>query len=270
MKFLTITMVAFVMFAACNSHSYAQSSSRSAPRRVAPPATNVTQPRVDRSTTNRPGFALFELFTSEGCSSCPPADANLARLNELARQNERIITLSYHVDYWNRLGWKDPYSNVAFTKRQRKYAEIFESSSVYTPQMVINGAAEFNGSNQKTSDRAAKIALGQEPTAEIQIRSTANRDSVGVTWETRGLRDDDSIQIALVQNNALQNVTRGENANRDLRHVNVVRNLKSAQDRQGKLTLSVPGEFNVGKFHVVAFIQSASGEIRNATRANIR
>jgi hypothetical protein len=94
---------------------------------------------------------IVELFTSQGCSSCPSADKNLAEIVENAERNhEPVYGLSFHVDYWNHLGWKDPYSNRAFTERQRNYAKLMNSESIYTPQIVINGENEFVGSNVKS------------------------------------------------------------------------------------------------------------------------
>jgi len=93
--------------------------------------------------------AVVELFTSEGCSSCPPADRILSRLTaETQRDHRRIYTLSFHVDYWDRLGWRDPYSSSANSDRQRQYAELMKLQSVYTPQMIVNGRIEFVGSDQ--------------------------------------------------------------------------------------------------------------------------
>src|SRR5689334_14081460 len=94
-------------------------------------------------------FALVELFTSEGCSSCPPADRVLARLAAEARASgRRIFPLSFHVDYWNGLGWRDPWSTRTFTERQRNYARAL-GWRTYTPQMVINGAEHFVGSDER-------------------------------------------------------------------------------------------------------------------------
>ena len=96
-----------------------------------------------------PGFAVVELFTSEGCSSCPPADALLAEQVRDAREHGRpVYCLAFQVDYWNRLGWADPYSDAGFSRRQNDYAQAFQSDRVYTPQVVVNGTEEFVGSDR--------------------------------------------------------------------------------------------------------------------------
>src|SRR5262245_18067196 len=93
-------------------------------------------------------FALVELYTSEGCSSCPPADALLSKLVDAARRDgSRVFALAFHVDYWNRLGWRDPFSDPAFSERQSMYAKSFEPR--YTPQMVVNGVQSFVGSDER-------------------------------------------------------------------------------------------------------------------------
>ncbi len=92
------------------------------------------------------GFAVVELFTSEGCSSCPPADEAVA---DIAKQNKsNVFILGYHVDYWNYLGWKDMYSSSAYSNRQKQYASVFQLNSIYTPQIVVNGKTEFVGSDK--------------------------------------------------------------------------------------------------------------------------
>src|SRR5258708_28691391 len=92
---------------------------------------------------------VIELFTSQGCSSCPAADKNLAEIIEKAEVNgQQVIGLSFHVDYWNYIGWKDPYSKAEFTERQRKYSAHMNSESVYTPQMIVNSEKEFIGSDK--------------------------------------------------------------------------------------------------------------------------
>src|SRR5262249_24150999 len=112
---------------------------------------------------------LVELFTSEGCSSCPPADQLLTSLAEKQPvSGAQIVTLSEHVDYWNRLGWTDPYSSAALSKRQNDYAEQFGGDSVYTPEMVVDGASQFVGSDDYAARDAIENAI-KSPKASVQL-----------------------------------------------------------------------------------------------------
>lgn len=121
--------------------------------------------------TLKPGVkhvAVLELFTSQGCSSCPSAD----RLLDMYSNKENVIALSFHVDYWNRLGWKDPYSSSEYTQRQYKYASSL-NSSVYTPQLVINGENEMVGSDAKRIDNTLKKAWSQDTKSDISIENVS-------------------------------------------------------------------------------------------------
>lgn len=217
------------------------------------------------------GFAFLELFTSEGCSSCPSADKNLERIAATAETNsQNVYTLSWHVDYWNRLGWKDPYSSDQFTRRQNEYANQFKSDRVYTPQLVVNGQIEFVGSKQKESDRAVKLALDLKPNAAIQIKASQQGKKVQVDWQAAGLGAGDKVNIALVQNQGTQKVNRGENANRNLTHVNIVRRFKTIKQpsESGTVALEVPAGFDSKKFHIVGFVQSPNS-VRAASKSSI-
>jgi len=169
---------------------------------------------------------LMELFTSEGCSSCPPADALLAKLD--AQQpvaGARVIVLSEHVTYWNSLGWRDPYSLDAMTERQRKYADRFGLGEVYTPQAVVDGAAELVGSDERAMLRAVAKAAGSAKTA-ISIERAAVADGQ-VRFAVRGGDGKTELMAALAEDSAQSSVLRGENGGRTLRHVAVVRELEA-------------------------------------------
>src|ERR1700761_5494846 len=112
------------------------------------------------------GFAVVELFTSEGCSSCPEADELIARVQQRDRDLP-VYVLAYHVDYWDRLGWKDAFSDAAYTDRQKRYASWLKVTSIYTPQVVVNGQTEFVGSESIALTNAIKTALQQ--THEVQV-----------------------------------------------------------------------------------------------------
>ncbi|MEL7120299.1 MAG: DUF1223 domain-containing protein, partial [Bacteroidota bacterium] len=112
---------------------------------------------------------LLELFTSQGCSSCPPADQVLAKLNREAIEGKlEVVALSFHVDYWNRLGWKDPYSDAAYSERQRIYAGKLKDEYVYTPEIVINGSKGIVGSREYDVRRAIKDAAKKQKAVDFE------------------------------------------------------------------------------------------------------
>jgi len=167
---------------------------------------------------------VVELFTSEGCSSCPPADLLLTRLSEKQSiVGVEIIALSEHVDYWNRLGWRDPFSSAELTARQQRYAEVFGTDRVYTPQMVVDGRTEFVGSDAARADRVIADAARQ-PKAAVRLSLAQGRLQIRVApLPRRGVSAD--VLLAITENSLESNVSRGENAGRRLRHIAVVRRL---------------------------------------------
>lgn len=188
---------------------------------------------------------VVELFTSEGCSSCPPADALLARMDETQPvEGAEVIALAQHVDYWNYLGWSDPYSSHELSERQGAYSRAFGRDGVYTPQMVVDGRAEFNGGDRgKAFDEIARAA--REPKAEVvlthgdaQAKSDAPvRLSLRVEKLPK-LSDGDAAEVllAITEGGLSSDVSRGENTGRKLAHVGVVRKLTKL------------GEFSAGTF----------------------
>jgi hypothetical protein len=170
---------------------------------------------------------LVELFTSEGCSSCPPADALLSRLGRTQPvRGADIIVLEEHVDYWDRLGWKDPFSSAAATARQSDYGEAFGASQVYTPQMIVDGGAEFVGSSDTDALRAIRTASQMSKPA-VQL-SWEKDDTLAIHIEPMnitGKRDGQQIFLVVAEDMLHSDVKRGENAGRALEHDGVVRQL---------------------------------------------
>ncbi len=167
---------------------------------------------------------VVELFTSEGCSSCPPADALLARLSrEQPVAGAEVIALELHVDYWNYLGWTDPFSSAAFTTRQRAYADAFGQRGVYTPQLVVDGTADLLGSNEPGA-RAAIATAAREAKARVEVTRSGDRVSIAVTdaSEKAGPAD---VWLAITEDGLATAVRRGENAGATLAHGPVVRAL---------------------------------------------
>lgn len=173
---------------------------------------------------SRPAVVV-ELFTSEGCSSCPPADNLLMRLGR-ALPGVEVIPLSEHVDYWNQLGWTDRFSSPLFSARQQDYGRAFHLESVYTPEMVVDGETEFNGSDGSRAQQAI-LNAAREPKAVLAIAMRGDGTAhLQVGSVPPGVRNVD-LFLAITEAN-LESVPRaGENGGRRLRHTGVVRNLST-------------------------------------------
>jgi len=215
---------------------------------------------------------LLELFTSEGCSSCPPADEVLSKLDKTQPiQGVEIIALGEHVDYWNKLGWIDPYSSAEFSRRQSSYADAFGQESVYTPQMIVDGQVEFAGGNGNKAHDAI-IRAARSPKAKVELLAapssggTNNNDlklSIhisGVPQLTTGEAAD--VLLAITESNLRSEVSRGENAGRYLRHSAVVRSLSvlgnisaGQQSFAAQPTVNLAGGWQRDNLRAVVFVQ---------------
>lgn len=231
------------------------------------------------SADARPGVVVLELFTSQGCSSCPPADRLLSRLAPVDATKPavempagaEIIALSFHVDYWNNLGWKDPFSSAAASQRQREYARRAGSSRVYTPQLIVNGAAEFVGSDESAARREIAKAAAMTPEVELSVASKRNGETVDVEVTTKSLvaKPDSStwnLTIAIVEDGLVSRVTSGENSGEKLRHDHVVRGFVTMPVGIGtaKASIVVPGDVEWSRARVVAYVQESSGRVVGA------
>ncbi|MFN0101693.1 MAG: DUF1223 domain-containing protein [Bryobacteraceae bacterium] len=199
-------------------------------------------------------MVVVELFTSQGCSSCPPADALLAVLDK----DPNVLALSEHVDYWNHLGWRDPYSSSAFSARQQRYARRFGQDGPYTPQMVVDGRVQFVGSDARQA-RSAITQAGMGP--KVPVTLVREGDSVRVTvpaLPAGGKTKSAELWVALVRPEGAAEVSRGENNGRTLRHVAIVRSLAKAgtATREAGVahTFTLPPAEG-GAWRVVAFLQ---------------
>ncbi|BDG05629.1 DUF1223 domain-containing protein [Anaeromyxobacter oryzae] len=205
---------------------------------------------------------LVELFTSEGCSSCPPADALLAELADERASGSRIVALSEHVDYWDGPDWRDRFSSPVFTQRQQAYARRLGLSSVYTPQLVVAGRTDVLGSDRRAA-RAAIALAAREPSGRVAARIVSAAAAklslrVDATWSGSVPAD---VLVAVVQDRATTRVAGGENAGRTIEHVAVARSLTAvgsgAGAFSGSVTLALPDANRAG--HVVVFVQEREG-----------
>jgi hypothetical protein len=242
----------------------------------------VSQDRVKAESPQQPVPILIELFTSEGCSSCPPADALLEKLDRSQPvAGAELIVLSEHVDYWNHGGWDDPFSSRFYSKRQSSYAEHFGSDTVYTPQMVVDGTDQFVGSDARSAAQAlAQAAKVSKVGIHLSGVSFESGKMVSVRVETENLPEQSpgqvDVYLAIALNHAESRVEGGENGGRRLTHSGVVRSLvkigslqpgKSlVQDVQAKLDHGVEPR-NV---RVIAFLQeTGTGRVRGATMQSL-
>lgn len=207
---------------------------------------------------------LIELFTSEGCSSCPSADALLIRLLETQPvAGVDIIPLAFHVDYWDRLGWKDPFSTPAFTRRQQDYSAIFGADRVYTPQLVADGRAELVGSDERVALDAIRKAAAL-PHMDVRVSASARgTDAIRVAVEApaAGTQTEPiDIVAVLVEDRLISPVRRGENSGKTLAHSAVVRR-QQAIGALARGPFVGEGEWRLNKawarpnLRVVAFLQ---------------
>lgn len=177
---------------------------------------------------------VVELFTSEGCSSCPAADAALARL---ARQqpvaDARVVALGEHVDYWDRLGWKDPFSSRRFSDRQRRYTAVLGGDRLYTPQMIVDGRDELVGSDEAEARRAVARAA-RDRKVRVRLQAGAAADDAGTSLPVEVVVERDGVAggaadvlLAVSEDNLTSDVRRGENRGRRLAHAAVLRRLET-------------------------------------------
>ena len=208
---------------------------------------------------------MVELFTSQGCSSCPPADV----LFEKYSKRSDVIALTFSVHYWDNLGWKDTLASPLFTNRQKAYAKARGDGQVYTPQVVVNGAAHVVGSDQSAIDGALKSSGRSSAAPWVPLKITRSGGDMTVEADGQeGVSGDATIWIATVMRKVDVAVGRGENAGRNLTYFNVVRSFEKVGSYAGKpVSIRLDGKL-VDKAEtdgLVALVQAAnSGPIIGA------
>jgi hypothetical protein len=203
-------------------------------------------------------FAVIELFTSEGCSSCPPADQVLGGIADQARQRGLpIFAIEFHVDYWNYLGWRDPFSFAGASQRQQRYDSIL-SSEQYTPQAVVNGQFPFVGSDRSAMRKALADALDRSSDARLALTSLpTDNGQLTVKYATTNVPAGSVLNLVLVQRSATSEVRHGENGGRTLHHVNIARSIDTVQlgDLAGQLSIRLPTDLQPKDAIVIGYIQ---------------
>jgi len=233
--------------------------------------TTTSPPAVEPGAGDR-SPVIVELFTSEGCSSCPPADAALAQLQQTQPiAGAEVIALSEHVDYWNYIGWTDPFSSSAFSARQEIYAKAFgQQENVYTPQMIVDGQTEFNGSAMnKAREAIAKAA--RSPKADVRIvipetKTQKDNQKVRLNVSVKNVPpvnrgDVAEVILAITEDNLSSNVSRGENSGRKLAHTAVVREMRAlgrvdqAKAFDSETNVAIAKGWKRDDLRVVVFVQ---------------
>jgi hypothetical protein len=231
----------------------------------------AAEPKVD-TAAHAP--IVVELFTSEGCSSCPPADRLLADLQKQSRPDAELIVLSEHVDYWDSQGWKDPFSARQFSDRQAQYAQNQMSDEVYTPQMFVDGHKGFAGSDSGfavSEIRHAAKATKTDVRVEL-LDSAAGSMRFGITT---GSAKEADLMLAITEDGLESKVVRGENRGRFLAHTGVVRLLKkvgssASKESSVEVTVNLNPAWKRERLRAVAFLQRPSGLIIGAGAVNLR
>ena len=212
------------------------------------------------------GFVIMELFTSQGCSSCPPADEILGRY--ALKNNEHIFPLAFHVDYWNRLGWVDSLSKNIYSQRQRDYAEKLNLESVYTPQIIINGQKQMVGSEEKEIASTTNKYLNEKAPIQISITGISLiKNKVSVNYQLSDLPLNMHINAALVQKKVVTQIKAGENRGVKLDNYNVVRDFKTTEllNVTGNFVLDLPYGNYANNYKVILFVQDKkTGSIQAA------
>lgn len=225
--YITISAAIFAVFAVASGTAARQPTARS---------------NADQSARQ---FVIAELFTSEGCSSCPPADALLKRLSEEQPiAGVEIIALEEHVDYWNQLGWRDPFSAAQFSERQEQYAATLRNDGVYTPQIIIDGSAEVVGSRYREAQEVIQRAASL-PKASLTLKEIDERNNSQLTFQFSIAALPDTLHprklelwVAVTERGLESDVKAGENSGRRLQHAAVVRSLRKLETRESTAEFS--------------------------------
>ena len=232
-----------------------------------PAGSHLAPPKTALPKNADPQPVVLELFTSEGCSSCPPADAFLKQLDDAGHVNEvEVIAIEEHVDYWDNLGWRDPFSSHDWTARQEDYARSLGHDGIYTPQLVVHGRRDLVGSSSREARQdiveASKIPSASLRFSAVDVSAKSAEFSISIENappEARSAR----LQIAVTERGLASNVLRGENEGRNLSHAPVLRSLTNVRIPKGnssartevQATVQLDPSWKRGNLRFVAFLQ---------------
>jgi hypothetical protein len=239
---------------------------------------NDPPPGNGSRNNGQPSPVLVELFTSEGCSSCPPADRALMFLDkEQPVTGAQIIALELHVDYWDGPAWKDPFSSALFSQRQSLYAERYHSDQIYTPQMIVDGGQQFIGSDTL---QATNVIMEASKKAKANVTLTADKEKLQIKISDIPKVENSTVFLALAEDNLNTDIKGGENSGRKLSHSAVVRELRSigaitgeSKSFETETELGLQKEWKKDDLKVVVFVQEnesrrvfAAGQLKLAQK----
>jgi hypothetical protein len=215
--------------------------------------------------------ALIEVFTSEGCSSCPPADRWLSAMNAVPQQKMQAVGLSLHVDYWDYIGWKDPFAKAAFTQRQYAYAKLRGASGVYTPQVVVAGR-DFRLWDSAPTFLQAVRQINERP-ARGQIEIDAKVGKLGGDVQANFISSSEQnaqLHLVLFENAIKTKVNAGENRGEVLGHDRVAREWLKLEQRSGAINIPVVKGQRMELSGLAAFLQTSGGEVLQAVACDFK
>lgn len=213
--------------------------------------------------------AVLELYTSEGCSSCPPADQWLTQLVQLPQSELDVLALAFHVDYWDYIGWKDRFANPAYSNRQRHLARINQQDSVYTPEFFVNGS-EMRGTRRIIE----KLQTINQIPSSIELSLTIQPRNQAIELELdnqSSLQSPLLVRFVVFEDQLASDVKHGENAGRKLNHERVVRHFSSPQTLAPRqhYRIEIPADWNLRQLGVGALVESPDGEYLQAVYSKL-
>ncbi|MFS4492286.1 DUF1223 domain-containing protein [Maribacter sp. 2308TA10-17] len=222
---------------------------------------------IEEDATYDP-VVVLELFTSQGCSSCPSADLLLQKVKK--EYEDEVFALSYHVDYWNYIGWRDPFSKATYADKQREYNLKFRNRSNYTPQLVINGKEHFVGSSSSKMYEKIKTYKEKKSANLVRLENIAvDKNSISFKYDIQGNSKNKIIRTLLVLDERTTQVKRGENRNRTLTNSNIVVVEKSfsLEDSNGSMKISIPEIVKDSeKLNLIVLVETEAYDITGATK----
>ncbi len=240
---------------------------------AAAPAYATVTPSVAQACNSVPvpyAVALIELYTSEGCDSCPPADKWLSTLTA----SEAIVPVAWHVDYWDRLGWKDRFARADAAVRQAQKVRLEGGRTSYTPQVMIQGRSQFFGERGAVQSRLLQLRAAPAPAQLSVSHAAAAGSTVRVDWQLQGTGFDGGVvMLALLEDDLVSQVSAGENRGVTLKHDHVVRQLSAPQriagaSGSGQVSLAMPADARPSRTRVVAWLEDSQGRVLTAAAAS--